>query len=139
MTELIGVACEELEDQIYPLVGSQYFQLDILSNYLLLWTKCFFCKNPKEENEAIRFFVFKLFDKVVNLTKNEGSKGQHDDQKVFVNYSLNYEILIQQKVIVIYYKQEHQTLLVKKDTQEHIKLSFSNEKVVKVVLKFFIP
>ena len=39
----------------------------------------FFFKNPKEENEAIRFFVFKHFDKVVNLTKNEGSKGQHDD------------------------------------------------------------
>ena len=45
--------------------------------------KVLFCKNPNEENEAIRLFVFKLFDKVVNLTKDEGSKGQNDDQKRF--------------------------------------------------------
>ena len=48
--------------------------------------KVLYQKRRKEESETSRFFIYRLFHKVVNLTKNERSKGKND-KKGFDNYS----------------------------------------------------
>ena len=46
-------------------------------------------KKPNEENETTGFLIYRLFDKVANLTKNERSKGENNDQKRFRQLLLN--------------------------------------------------
>ena len=53
-------------------------------------------KQPDEENETTGFFIYRLFNKVINRTQNERSKGEINDQKRFRQL-----LLIRQKVIGI--------------------------------------
>ena len=89
--------------------------------------KVLYHKKPNEENETTGFFIYRLFDKVVNLTKNERSKGENNDQKRFQQLLLNLRNgdstesdwnLLQSRT--------PDSVGRKKDTKEYVKLSFSN-------------
>ena len=87
-------------------------------------------KQSDEENETTSFFVYQLFDKVINLTQNERSKGGNNDQKRFRQLLLNlrngdstesdWNLLL---------TRTPDSIGNQKDTEEYVKLSFSNEKL----------
>ena len=81
----------------------------------------------KKPNETTGFFIYRLFDNVVNLTKNERSKGENNVQKRFRQLFLNLRNgdstesdwnLLQSRT--------PDSVGRKKDTKGYVKLAFSN-------------
>ena len=76
--------------------------------------KVLYHKQPDEENETTGFFIYWLFKKVINLTQNERSKGENKKTESYWNLLLT---------------RIPDSIGNQKDTDEYVKLSFSNEKV----------
>ena len=112
-----------------PFAGISVILVRDMLNYLLLWTKCYITKDLTKKVKPQGFVIYQVFDKVVNLTKNERSKSKNDEHKRFQQLLLNLQSgnstgsdwnLLQSRT--------PDSVGNKKDVKKYVKLSFSNEK-----------
>ena len=91
--------------------------------------KVVYHKRPNKECETLGFFIYRLFDKVVNLTKNERSKGENDEQKRFRQLLLSLQsVSLTKSDSNLLQLRTKDSVGNKEDAKKYVKLPFSNEK-----------